>query len=158
MLKVNECEQYKLDLTDYATGDMTFLTKKKQQKLFEHLRKCSECLDKFFDYERIYATSASMAQSQNPEFRRRMDALIEQFKSSAQVKPAPTDIKIEIDSAAERIHTWVKENGKTVLPVLREKTDLLDYPFYEAMGVLITREKIIVGKGEDNRPNYVSPR
>lgn len=154
-----ECEPYQLDLTDYVTGDMTFLTKEKQEQLFDHLRQCAECRQDFFDWEETFGVLVTKQHHAKPEVKKRMDDLIEQFKSPSTIQvKAPLDVKVEIDSAAERIHTWVKENGKTVLPVLREKTDLLDYPFYEAMGVLITREKIIVDKGEDNRPNYVSPR
>ena len=153
-----ECEPYQLDLTDYVTGDMTFLTKEKQEQLFDHLRQCAKCRQDFFDWDETFGVLVTKQHHAKAEVKKRMDDLIEQFKSPAPAKPPSTDVKLEIDTAAERIHTWVKENGKTVLPVLREKTGLLDYPFYEAMGVLITGEKIIVDKGEDNRPSYVSPR
>jgi len=37
------CKTFELDLTDYVTGDITFLTKAGQKKLFTHLRKCPAC-------------------------------------------------------------------------------------------------------------------
>lgn len=152
------CEKYKLDLLDYATGETTFLTKEKQEQLFDHLRKCAVCRKAFYDYGSIYALAVTEAHTQQPEFRKRMDALIEQFKSSAQVKPALTDVKLEIDTAAGEIRKVLKTHGETPLLELRQKTGLLDYPFYEAMSWLVMNDEAIYTKDQNNRPIYVSPR
>jgi len=69
--------------------------------------------------------------------------------------------KWEIDSAAEKIHNFVKaytgsrRDKKVAIPVIRKGTGFVDYPFYEAMGSLVTNEKFILTKDKDNRPDCV---
>jgi len=155
---MKQCEKYKLDLLDYATGETTFLTKEKQEQLFDHLRKCAACRKNLYGYESIYALAITEAHTQQPEFRKRMDALIEQFQSSAPAKPASTDVKTEIDTAAGKIREVLKTHGETPIPDLRQKTGLVNYPFYEAMSWLVMNDKAIYTKDQDNRPIHVSPR
>jgi len=153
-----ECEPYQLDLTDYVTGDMTFLTKEKQEKLFEHLKQCAECRQDFFDWEETFGVLVTKQHHSKAEVKKRMDDLIGQFKTSAPAVPSPTDVKTEIDTAAGEIRKVLKAHGVTPIPDLRQKTGLVDYPFYEATSWLVMNDEAIYTKGQDNRPSHVSPR
>jgi len=146
---MKECEKYKLDLLDYATGEITFLTKKKQEQLFAHLRKCSACREAFFDYENIYALAVTEAQTKNPEFRQRMDALIAEFKNAPLPGEQDIDDEQHTGSAAGQIYRALKGNGKVAYPVLREQVGLKGEPFYEAVGWLLKEKKIRRTKAED---------
>jgi hypothetical protein len=143
-----------MDLVDYATGEATFLTREKQQKLFEHLRACAECRSAFFDYEKIYAIAVADEKNKRPEFRRKMDALIKELTS----QPLPGENTINIKwiegTAAGQIYELLKAQGKLPVPVIRAKTGLTGYPFYEAMGWLACQEKII--RTRDARSEYAA--
>lgn len=152
-----ECEPYQLDLTDYVTGDMTFLTKEKQEQLFDHLRQCAKCRQDFFDWEETFGVLVTKQHHAKPEVKKRMDDLIEQFKSPAPAKPASTDVKAEIDTAAGKIREVLKTHGETPIPDLRQRTGLLNYPFYEAMSWLVMNDEAMYTKDQDNRPIHVSP-
>lgn len=167
---MKECDKYKLDLMDYATGEMTFLTKEKQKQLFAHLRKCAGCRTAFFDYENIYALAVTEAQTKNPEFRKKMDALMERFKKSSLPAPArlpkPTrlpkrsggqegvgqvrlapgenllDHEEHIGSAAGVVWHYLGKYGKTDLTTLPKKVKLSPLNAYEAVGWLANEKKI----------------
>jgi len=62
-----------------------------------------------------------------------------------------------IGSAAEKIYQCLKTNGPICIPELRQKTGILDYPFYEAIGRL-DREKKITIKGFNNQPLFAETR
>ena len=151
----NPCEKYELAITNYAMGEDMPISK---DELFEHLRNCVKCRADLVDWQDTYASWRTEATVSQPEAKKRMDVLIEQFKSSAQVEKAPTDVKVEIDSAAGKIQKVLKTHGETPIQELRQKTGLVDYPFYEAMSWLVMNDKAVYTKDQDNRPSYVSPR
>jgi len=141
------CKQYELDLTDYVMGDMTFLTKEKQEKLFEHLRKCARCREEFFAWEETYGAMVAKEHHAKPETKKRYAELMKKLKAKAGEKK-PIDGKCEIGSAAGKIYDCLKANGEMPLPVLKEKTGLKDYYLNQAIGWLVCQEKILMSKDE----------
>lgn len=153
------CEKYQLDLTDYVTGDMTFLTKEKQEQLFEHLKQCAKCREEFFDWEETFGVLVTEHHLARLEIKKKMNDMIEQFKSSAPPRPArsekvPIDIKAEIGSAAGKIYDCLKSIGEATIEELRKETGLVSFPFYEAIGWLAREEKVTLAK--DDITAYVS--
>ncbi|MEK7309448.1 MAG: winged helix-turn-helix domain-containing protein [Planctomycetota bacterium] len=156
-----KCKNFELDLTDYVMGDTTFLTRKKQEKLFEHLGTCQECRRQFWSWKRAWAVMVGKKQSERPEFRQKMDALLERLKSSctersecAQVKTNTRDARCEITSAAGQVYALVKAKGRMSVPAIRKQTGLVGYPFYEAVGCLVIDKKVVLNK--DNKTAYDS--
>jgi len=85
----NECKQFQADLTDYARGEYKYI--KDFDALFNHLRECKECREKFFDLEALFKELRPPYEP-SPEFLKRMEELKEMFKKG----PPPTqEIKDE---------------------------------------------------------------
>lgn len=78
-----DCRDFELDLTDYVTGDATFLTKEKQAKLFDHLRTCQQCQKEFWSWKETLAVMKAKAESQQPGYQARMDKLIQAIRESS---------------------------------------------------------------------------
>jgi len=150
------CKEVELDLTDYITGDMTFLTKAKQVKLFAHLRACADCRSKFWSWNETYSVIKGKHQSARPEFRQRMDALIEQFKKEYQPvvdfvpQGVPLNMAHEIGSPAGKVWQALASNGVIRREELPQKTGLDPALAYGAMGWLAHENKLCMVKHEDH--------
>lgn len=151
-----KCKDFELDLTDYVMGDATFLTKKKQEKLFEHLMNCQECRKQFWSWKRAWAVMAGKRQSERPEFRQKMDALLERLKSTPE-KTTARDARCEIITAAGQIYNLVKARGRMSVPTIRKKTGFVGYPFYEAVGCLVTDKKVLLNKENQSAYDSLQP-
>lgn len=162
------CKEYQLDIVDLATNETTFLSKEKRGQLLKHLAQCQNCRDAFLDYEDIYATAVAEEHTKTPEFKKKMDDVITRLKNGmAGAEPKPVaapktegevsrDAKQEIGLAAGKIYNFLKETGKASVAVIRKKTGLIDYPFYEAIGWLACQERINIS--EDAKNTYVRVR
>ncbi len=148
-----ECKQYELDLTDYVMGDMTFLTKEKQEKLFEHLRKCALCREEFFAWENTYGVMVTKQHHAKPETQKRYAELMAKIKTEAGQR-RPIDGKWQVGSAAGKIYELLKSAGEVSIPALKEKTGLEEYRMQQAIGWLIREEKIMMN--EDNFAVYIT--
>jgi protein involved in temperature-dependent protein secretion len=82
-LTSNECTEMEMDLTDYVMGDMAFLTKEKQQRLFKHLLECEQCRKDFFEWEDVFGLMVTEQHLAKPEVKKRMEELLEQFHKEA---------------------------------------------------------------------------
>jgi tetratricopeptide (TPR) repeat protein len=80
---MNECKQFQADLTDYARGEYKYI--KDFDALFNHLRECEECREKFFDLEALFKELRPPYEP-SPQFLKRMEELKEMFKKG----PPPT--------------------------------------------------------------------
>ncbi|MFA5793883.1 MAG: hypothetical protein WC980_02260 [Candidatus Brocadiia bacterium] len=76
----DSCAKYKMDILDYVTGDMTFITAQKQKALLIHVRKCPRCQQAYFEYENIHAAARTIGRAKNPAFKAKMDAMLETIK------------------------------------------------------------------------------
>jgi len=157
------CEKYQLDLTDYVTGDMTFLTKQKQQELFAHLRKCQTCRQDFFDWEETFGVLVTKEHHAKPETQKRMDALIKQFRktpSPALVKPVRGEKILDnqgyIGDAAGKVWLLLAKNSKIPLTSLPRKTKLPPYIAYSAMGWLAKENKVFITKKKKDTFVYLA--
>lgn len=79
----NECSEIEMDMTDYVMGDITFLTKESQQRLFKHLLKCKQCRKGFFDWEDVFGLLVTEQHLAKPEVKKRMEELLKQFHKEA---------------------------------------------------------------------------
>jgi hypothetical protein len=98
----------------------------------------------------------SKQQSERPEFRKKMDALLERLKSVS-VKTTARDARCEIISAAGKVYNLLKTEGKMTVPAVRKKTGLMGYPFYEAVGCLVIDEKIVLNKDHKSAYDSLQP-
>lgn len=142
----DKCEQYRMDIVDYATGEKSFLTENKVKELFGHLKKCVKCREAFEDYEDIYALSVTESHIKSPEFRKKMDGLIAQFNQTTSLPTLPParNTDWEMGLAAREIYNCLKENGPITIPLIRVKTRLPNYPFRESVGWLAREKKITI--------------
>jgi hypothetical protein len=152
-----ECQAYELDLTDYVRGDTTCLTKEKQVKLFAHLRQCAQCREAFFDWEETYGAMVTKQHFAQPETKKRYAELLAKIKGKKAVAKQPIDDEQEVGSAAGAIYRYLKENGETPYPVIRDKTRLWNFPFYEAMGWLLREKKVHLNKDRDTLYAALTP-
>lgn len=178
--KVNGCEPYKLDLMDYATGEMTFLTKGKQRRLFNHLRGCASCREMFFDYENIYSLLVTTAHVQEPEFIDRMNRLKEQFKRELApspyspgigrdsaikgvpvIKPIPGEVLLNHDEhigqAAVKLWHYLYGNGKIKVNDLEQKVELPAPVLNQALGWLARGKQINRTQVKESIFVYLAP-
>lgn len=170
----NPCKKYELAVTDYVLGQAMKMPK---EELWEHLKTCKNCRRDFADWQDTYTVMKTEAYYNKPEGKQKMKESFEALKrrmappvkNEARLteKPVgqasvPTDAKWEIGSAAETIYNFVKDSTGSssdkniAIRVIRKRTDLVNYPFYEAMGSLVTNEKVTLIKDKDNRPEYVA--
>jgi tetratricopeptide (TPR) repeat protein len=88
----NECKQFQADLTDYARGEYKYI--KDFDALFNHLRECKECREKFFDLEALFKELRPPYEP-SPEFLKRMEELKEMFKKG----PPPENTELTAKNA-----------------------------------------------------------
>jgi len=86
---MNECKQFQADLTDYARGEYKYI--KDFDALFNHLRECEECRNKFFELESLFKALRPPYEP-SPQFLKRMEELKEMFKKGP---PPEQEIKDE---------------------------------------------------------------
>lgn len=158
-----DCEKYQLDLTDYVTGDMTFLTKQKQQKLFAHLRKCQTCRQDFFDWEETFGVLATKEHHAKPKTQKRMNTLIEQFKSAPvkTIKGKPVlDNETEIGTPAGAVWRYLAKNGWVKVNDLTKnlrRTDKIDPDKTKfAVGWLLRENKAYYTKTKQDTLVYLA--
>ena len=72
-----QCTKFQADLTDYARGEYKYI--KDFDALFNHLRECESCRNKFFELEEIFKALRPPYEP-SPEFTKRMNELKEMFK------------------------------------------------------------------------------
>jgi len=82
---MNECKQFQADLTDYARGEYKYI--KDFDALFNHLRECEECRNKFFELESLFKALRPPYEP-SPQFLKRMEELKEMFKKG----PPPEEV------------------------------------------------------------------
>ncbi|MDI6789044.1 MAG: zf-HC2 domain-containing protein, partial [Planctomycetota bacterium] len=73
------CKEFELDLTDYVMGETTFLTKEKQEKLFEHLRQCAKCRDQLWNWKEVISVMKTKTAMDNPEHQEKINKLIQRL-------------------------------------------------------------------------------
>jgi anti-sigma factor RsiW len=160
-----KCKDLAIDLMHLSTNELSEI--KDLARLKAHIKECPDCRKKLKKLREV-DTFSFLASPRSEKYKRKMAELSERIKAEsrpvltpARLRHSGGDAKWEIDSAAEKIHNFVKaytgsrRDKKVAIPVIRKKTGLVDYPFYEAMGSLVTNEKFILTKDKDNRPDCV---
>ena len=158
------CKDYEIDLMHKASGELQYITDKKE--LEQHLKGCPVCqkvLKGFLEVD----TFAAVTREPSKGFQARIADLRQRSEKSAQCMPnqasSQANLPPQIDTetivglAAGKIYECLKKSGPLPLPMLRQNTGLLDYPFYEAMGWL-DREKKVIVRGKPNQPEYAEIR
>ena len=162
----NSCKKYELAITNFVLGEETKIPR---EELINHLRVCANCREDIKEWRATYAVMRAKEYDSRPEVKEKWDNFLKELTAGKLTsKPArqsalevATDAKREIDSAAEKIHNFVKaytgsrRDKKVAIPVIRKGTGFVDYPFYEAMGSLVTNEKLTLTKDKDNKPDCV---
>ncbi|MFH1230365.1 MAG: winged helix-turn-helix domain-containing protein [Planctomycetota bacterium] len=150
------CKDYEMDLMHKASGEVDYI--KDKDALEQHLKGCSVCqkaLKGFIEVD----TFAAATRQPSKQFQEKMADLRQRAqKGTPPLQPGQKiDVKWEIDSAAGKIYNCLKANGPAMpIPLIREKTELFNYPFYEAMGWLAGQEKITFTKDKNGKPDYAS--
>ena len=156
------CKDYEMDLMNKASGEVQYI--KDKDALEQHLKGCPTCqktLKGFLEVD----TFAAVTREPSKRFQ---DKIANLRQRSQQVRPEaslsegkgippPIDTEKIVGLAAGRIFECLKKSGPMPLPMLRQHTGLVDYPFYEAMGWL-DREKKIIVRGKPNQPEYAEIR
>jgi hypothetical protein len=149
-----QCKEFELDLTDYVIGETTFLTKEKQEKLFEHLRTCAECRKQFWSWKETWAVMVGKKQSERPEYKAKMEELLAQIKKGAlSCEKAPgkeVNINAKIGAPAGLIWRFLATNGWIKVDELPQKTNLNKDIVHEAIGWLGKEGKILMTEEEQN--------
>jgi len=162
-----KCKDFAIDLMHLSTNELSEI--KNLARLKAHIKECSDCQKKLKKLREVDVFSF-LARPRSDKYKRKMAELSEKIKKEtsqnktrqpARQSHSGGDAKWEIDSAAEKIHNFVKDytgsssDKKVAIPVIRKGTGFVDYPFYEAMGSLVTNEKLTLTKDKDNRPDCV---
>lgn len=156
------CKDYEMDLMHQASGEVQYI--KDKEALEKHLKGCSVCrkvLKGFLEVD----TFAAVTREPSKEFKdkiadlrqRSRNACLPDRQAATATLPPPIDTEKIVGLAAGRIYECLKKSGPMPLPMLRQNTGLVDYPFYEAMGWL-DREKKIVVRGKPDQPEYAELR
>lgn len=151
-----KCKDFSLDLMHLSTNEIGEI--KDLPALKEHIKKCPDCLKKLGELKNVDVLSF-LAKPRSPEYQAKMNKLLERVKSESRIPTTLPVIDTEkiVGFAAGEIYRCLEKNGTISIPVLRQKTKLTDYPFYEAIGWLNRENKVIV-KGKDNYPEVVELR
>ena len=157
--KAGNCKEFELDLTDYVMGETTFLTKEKQDALFEHLRKCSQCRAELWNWKEVLAVMKTKDEMGKPEHQAKINELIKRLHAETDKMPCqlikdgtviPNDV--EVGARAEVVWNCVGLNGIVNLDDLPKLTNLSHDQAYGAYGWLALQDKIvIVKKDEQNK-------
>jgi len=151
-----ECEQYSLDIIDLATKEKTFLSKESRFELLRHLAKCKNCRDAFIDYENIYAMTVAEERIKTPEFKKKMDNVINRLRSEG--PPAgKTETVNKIIRDAETIFQFMPQDGTPIaVPELNDKTKLPLVDFHLSLGWLYCKQRVDLD--ENNKMAKVLPQ
>lgn len=161
-----QCKKFQMDIVDYATGDATFITPAKEQKLFGHLRQCPDCRKKFFEYEYIFAAAVADKRTAKPEFQAKMKTFLDelkklptltgsinetlcQFVPDAEIVPA----KVKVGAPAGVVWKCLAQKGVVNLKDLPGLTKLDIPTAYGAYGWLAKENKLIIAK--DKKDTYI---
>jgi hypothetical protein len=147
---VKKCKSFAIDLMHFSANEVKEI--KDLTALLEHIKECSACCEKL-DKLRAVNTFSFLTKPRSAKYQDKMNKLIQRIRSESR---SGNNTKSEIEQAAGKIYKCLKSNGKMPIQVIRKKTGLVDFPFYEAMGVLVTNEKVNLTKDKDGRPAYVS--
>ncbi len=93
--KSQPCTEFEMDLTDYVTGERTFLTPEREQKLYEHLRCCKTCRQELFDWEEVYGAIKSKLHHDQPATQQKLADLRQRIKNEF----LPSNVKGQITKA-----------------------------------------------------------
>lgn len=146
---VNACTEYEMDLTDYVRGDMTFLTKEKQDKLFVHLRKCVKCRKEFSDWENVHAMLVSKAHHDKPETKQKLAELKERLKREFLPHEVTEKITVEkVGWMAGDIVKFLEQHGTVSLTDLPEKIKRDPYLTVLSTGWLARENKVWIDPKE----------
>jgi len=109
--KASGCKEFELDLTDYVMGETTFLTKEKQEALFEHLRKCSQCRAELWNWKNVLAVMKTKGEMSSPEHQKKIDELIKRLHEETDKMPCQlikdgTVIPNEVEVGARAKVVW----------------------------------------------------
>ena len=134
----NDCKKYGIAITNYVLGEDLGMT---PEELYNHLRSCPQCLEELTDWQETYAVMRTEAYHKTPEAKKRYAESLEKIKAQTGAKKS-IDGEWVVGSAAGKIYQVLKTNGETAYPVIRDKSGLAGFPFYEAMGWLIGEKKV----------------
>ncbi|MDI6788842.1 MAG: winged helix-turn-helix domain-containing protein, partial [Planctomycetota bacterium] len=138
------CKKYELELMHYAGGEYNYI--KDKNALEQHLKGCSVCQKVLKGFVEV-DTFAAVTREPSKQFQEKMAELKQRAQKGPPGLPPARDTTMEIGLAAGEIYSCLKKNGPIPIPMVRVKTNLLNYPFYEAMGWL-DREGRIVRYGD----------
>lgn len=141
------CKDYEMDLMHKASGEVERINDK--EALEEHLKGCQVCQKVMAEFLEV-DTFAAVTREPSKGFQ---DKIADLRQRSQKGLPPPIDTEKVVGLAAVQIYQYLKDNGPATIPVLRQHTGLINYPFYEAMGWLNHENKIIV-RGEPGQPQY----
>jgi len=147
--KDNPCKKYERAITKYILGEEMEIS---QAELFTHLRQCKPCRDELLNWQDTSALLKTEAHFNKPEVQKKYQDMLQEIKRGSPTQdfgmvrpvtlPPPRDTDKEIGLGAGAIYDCLKKNGPILIPLIREKTNLLDYPFRESMGWLAREKKI----------------
>lgn len=149
-MKNMKCKDFSLDLMHLSTNEINEI--KDLPALKEHIKKCPDCRKKLGELKDVDVLSF-LATPRSPEYQAKMNKLLERVKSesgkSEVVRPVTLpparDTDWEMGLAAREIYNCLKANGPVMLiPLLRKKTELTNYPFRESVGWLAREKKITI--------------
>jgi len=158
------CKDYEMDLMHQASGEVQYI--KDKEGLEQHLKGCPVCrkvLKGFLEVDTFAAVTREPSkgfQDKIADLRRRAEkgAPCTPNQAYSQVNlPPPIDTVTIVGIAAKKIYDCLKTSGPLPLPVLRQHTGLVDYPFYEALDRLDCEKKVII-RGRPDQPQYAEIR
>jgi len=140
--KAAVCQEYRLDLVDFATGGRNNLTRERQKELIQHLNKCQTCQEAFLDYENIYATSVAAEHTRSPAFQKKISEVISRLKSG-ESRGVQLDLdQNKLGESAGKLHRLLVRNGPVRIEDLPPVSQLPSSLAYGAMGWLARENKL----------------
>jgi hypothetical protein len=141
--KSDACTEFEMDLTDYVTGDRTFLTPEKETQLMAHIRQCKTCRQDLFDWEDVFGALVSKLHHAKPETQQKLAELRAQIKKEflpSRVKEPITIAKVGF--VAGDIRKFLIKHGPVSLPDLPERMNLDPYLTVLSTGWLLREQKV----------------
>ena len=158
------CKDYEMDLMHKASGELQYI--KDKEALEKHLKICPACrktLQGFLEVDTFAAVTrepSKQFQDKIADLKKRaqkgITCLPDQASNQTNLPP-PIDTVTIVGTAAKKIYECLKTSGPLPLPVLRQHTGLMDYPFYEALDRLDCEHKVII-RGRPDQPQYAELR
>ncbi|MFH1227281.1 MAG: winged helix-turn-helix domain-containing protein [Planctomycetota bacterium] len=144
------CQEFEMDLTDYVTGDPTFLTKDRQTKLFEHLRTCADCRAQLWNWKEVLAVMKGKAESQKPEYKAKMDKLIQELQANSAKPTCQTgqgrqliDVKSEVGDLSGLLWKILAKHGELPEAELHKHLNTTVEMAHQALGWLERENKVL---------------